>query len=98
MKLTAVTPITSVPILGIRPSMSNTTRIRPEDPMWAGWSISAKGPAVFIVSPPGWKLGTQQRDGTDRQVCELPRTHCVLEWSAAEGEQVGEVAVVPVKK
>lgn len=95
MKLLTVTPITTVSFLGIR--TNGLTRIRPAEEQWKDWQITVRGSSVYVVSPPGWRIG-QPREGTERQVCEIPRAQCVIEWAVGEGEKLedlGRVAADP---
>lgn len=49
-----------------------------------GWKLSLRGPAVYLVSPPGWapnKLRAHERDPKGPHlVIEVPRTDVVLYW------------------
>lgn len=49
----------------------------------AGWTAHVRGPSVFIVSPPGWKLGVPREqwpvDG-DRTLFDFPRSQVILQW------------------
>jgi len=50
----------------------------------AGWSISLRGPAAYLISPPGWapnKTRAHERPPKGpRLVVEVPRTDLVLYW------------------
>jgi hypothetical protein len=48
-----------------------------------GWSVAVRGPAVFLVSPPGWDGATpyyQLKPTGPVRVMEVPRAKCVLQW------------------
>lgn len=91
MKLISITPFHSMTILGIR---TPQIRIRPSEDTWKNWRISVRGAAVFIESPPGWRLG-HPPEGMARQVAEIPRSQCYLEWEVGEGERVEDLGVAP---
>ena len=90
MKLLSIICHENITILGRR--AGDTTRIRPDEPAWKGWTISVRGPSVFIASPPGWRNG-QPAEGTARQVVQIPLSTCNVEWELAEGERVEDIGV-----
>ncbi len=53
-----------------------------------GWRILLRGPAVFLVTPPGWKPGlpAPARDSAGPiTVYEVPRSQCVIRWEGVDG-------------
>lgn len=49
-----------------------------------GWRALIRGPAVFLVSPRGWKLSTPEQlfdPHGPRRVYEIPRADCVMSWA-----------------
>lgn len=67
-------------------SLGNVVCDRPAHNM-RGWRILLRGPAVLLVSPPGWEPGVAppMRKGTAVAIYELPRSQCVLRWEGADG-------------
>lgn len=86
MKLLSITALAGANVLGI--SAANTMTFRLDEPRWRGWSFHVRGPSVIIETPPGWQRGTNVRAGSDRTLCEIPRTQCYLEWRCSSGENV----------
>jgi hypothetical protein len=80
-RLTAITFLSDTP-----KGLGSTQRIEVDRPFGTveGWIISVRGPAVFLISPPGWKTDVQapmrKHDGP-RTVFEVPRSDCHLEWN-----------------
>jgi len=76
--------------------LGSLTRIDVDRPAGnvVGWSASIRGPAVFLVSPPGWERGQQEaqrkHDGP-RKVIEVPRAECHLEWSIGLDEEMSAI-------
>ncbi len=68
-------------------SLGNVVCDRPP-PQLHGWRIMLRGPAVFLVSPPGWMPGlspnAREKDGPST-VYEIPRISCVARWEGIEG-------------
>jgi hypothetical protein len=61
-------------------------RCEAPDHKMRGWRVSVRGPAVFLISPPGWAADVPppRRDPKGpSQVFEIARAACVLRW---EGE------------
>lgn len=83
MKLISCQPFHTgaLPGIGARSGMV----IKPGEGAFADWSLSVRGPSVFLVSPAGWRPG-QVPEGAERTVFEIPRSHCHLQWSFAEGD------------
>lgn len=77
MKLISCVPFHVLAIPGIRAPSGMT--IKPGEGSWAAWSLATRGPSVFLISPPGWRVG-QPPEGDARQVFEIPRSHCHLQW------------------
>lgn len=80
-RLTAITFLTDTP-----KGLGSTQRIEVDRPFGTvvGWTISVRGPAVFLVSPPGWKSDVSpalRNHAGPRTVFEIPRSDCHLEWS-----------------
>ena len=89
IKLTAIT-LPSLPVLG---SLGVVTLADPNARM-RGWHISIRGPAVCLVSPPGWALNRplESLDKTGpRRVFELPRAMCVLQWETNDPDEVDKL-------
>ena len=66
-----------------------------------GWSISIRGPAVFLVSPPGWAPGVApdlRREGGEVHAFEIARSACTLEWVDAELDKVQKFDAPPFKR
>jgi len=68
--------------------------VRVDDPphVLRGWKVRVRGPAVFLVSPAGWKkpgdvLVTLDAKGP-RRVFEVARGECCLQWEG-DGEVDG---------
>lgn len=77
--------------------LPNITMIDLRDPgrhSLDGWSAYVRGPAVFIISPPGWKYGVSKDGwiGTSREMFEVPRDKVCLQWAGVVGdiESVGK--------
>lgn len=51
------------------------------------WTVHVRGPAVFLVSPPGWHLG-KPASGSNRVAHEVPRTSCAITWDIEDGEDL----------
>lgn len=60
-----------------------------------GWSVSIRGPAVFVVGPPGWTRGgptTNRRSkGGPRLAFEFARTQCVEAWEIADDAELDKI-------
>jgi hypothetical protein len=87
-RLTAITFLTNSPS-----GLGSTQRIDADKPFGTavGWVIGVRGPAVFLVSPPGWVQGqpeTQRKPDGPRKVLEIPRSDCHLDWSFSHDEDV----------
>lgn len=95
MKILSVTPYNNVAMFNVR--AGNTTRIRPGDPAWAGWTVTVRGPLVYIVSPPGWQPG-KAAEGTKRQVAQLAASQCLIEYEIDEGEKPEDLGRADVPK
>lgn len=69
-------------------SLGNVVCDRPPNQLRGGWRFLLRGPAVFLVSPPGWApgLSINQRDVKGPStVYEIARTRCVLRWEGVDG-------------
>lgn len=77
MKLISCVPFHVLAIPGIRAPSGMT--IKPGEGSWLHWSLATRGPSVFLISPPGWRPGMPP-EGDARQVFEIPRSHCHLQW------------------
>jgi hypothetical protein len=52
-----------------------------------GWKVCVRGPAVFLVSPPGWTAtptGGERPTTGPVTVIEVPRISCVMRWQDAD--------------
>ena len=82
--------ITLPPLPGTLGALSTVTCDNP-NPKVKAWRVAVRGPAVFLVSPPGWVAGKALHEYDEkgpRRVIEVPRTECVLQW---ETDDVAEV-------
>lgn len=97
MKLLSISPFQSLPMPGLR---HRGGAIVPGVDAYRDWIASVRGPSVFLISPPGWVPGSAST-GTARQVFEIPRSHCHLQWEFEAGDKLEDVvkcdAVTPVK-
>lgn len=89
MKLISITPHHSITVPGFRSGAGLSVDLT--DAKWAGWQLHARGPAIFLVSPPGWDRGQQTQSST-RAVFELPRSACYCTWSFDAGDELDGVA------
>jgi hypothetical protein len=59
-----------------------------------GWTVHIRGPAVFLLSPPGWRANVP-RDLWDpkgeRQAFEFPRSACCERWSVSGVDDLDKV-------
>lgn len=56
-----------------------------------GFRVLVRGPAVFLVSPPGWLPGLNRTVMDPKGKCrtwEVPRVNCAMVW---EGEDVAKL-------
>lgn len=60
-----------------------------------GWRIVLRGPAMFLVSPPGWTPNENRATKRDPKgphvVHEIPRSDVYFQWTADAGEDVETV-------
>lgn len=91
MKLVTFQPFTALPLPGLRAGATLTINIG--DGPFKDWRVHVRGPAVFLVSPPGFKIGTPPNEwaGSDRRVYEIPRAHCYLGWQLGPTEKLDDV-------
>jgi len=72
------------------PGVVKSGAITPGVGSWAKWTVHVRGPSVFLVSAPGWRPGAQP-EGTARQVFEIPRSHCHLQWEFDVADKLEDV-------
>lgn len=83
MKLISINIEANLPVLG---SLGNQSCDNPGNRV-RGWRICVRGPAVFLVSPPGWSPTPQagERPTTGPiTVVEVPRIHCIMRWEGVD--------------
>lgn len=83
MKLIDLTFNRAPSIKGLR--INALTTITPGEGAWADWRIAVRGPRVYLMSPPGWTLGSAARAGSAVHTFDIPREDVTLHW---EGEDV----------
>lgn len=67
-------------------SLGNIVCDAPEHKL-KGWKVDVRGPAVFLVSPPGWSPTPQPGERPTSgpvTVFEIPRIQCVMRWEGAD--------------
>ena len=66
-------------------NVGNIVIDRPDNRM-QGWRIFVRGPAVLLVSPPGWSQGLARAlwSGTAVSIYEIDRRNCVLRWEGLD--------------
>jgi hypothetical protein len=56
-------------------------------PRLSRWTVSIRGSALFLISPPGWAHNITEReydkDGP-RKIYEIPRHQCLIMWESAD--------------
>ncbi len=73
-----------VPLLGIRDM--DRCGVDEENAL-KGWTISVRGAAVFLVSPPGWvRRGLPLTVAKEQHVFELPRADVKLHWASDDAQ------------
>ena len=85
-RLTAITFLAETP-----KGLGSTQRLEVDRPFGAagGWTISVRGPAVFLVTPPGWQHGLAEqlrKPSGPRTVYEVPRAGVHLDWEIGPDE------------
>jgi hypothetical protein len=88
-KLVSLT-VPSLPILG---SLGNIVCADPNFKV-RGFRVAIRGPAVFLVSPPGWVVGHPLASFDakgPRRVIEVPRSECVLQFECDDLESIDKL-------
>jgi hypothetical protein len=80
---------------GLRQSSINTIRVGDTSGPWVGWEFEIDGPALLMVSPPGWVAGTGVRKGTKVTVYEVARSLAAIAWEHEVVVGVDERASFP---
>lgn len=84
LKLKKVTFAETPKIPGLRPGAVNEVNVDEPHPSLRGWRFLIRGAAVFLISPPGWKVGSnaphEPEAGATCTMFEIPRIKCFLHW------------------
>jgi len=85
MKLKAITFEKAPMIPGLRAGDMITIKCdEPSDAM-KGWRAMLRGPALFLVSPPGWAPNDRAgAPGLPCRVHEIARSQCYLHWEGPD--------------
>ena len=88
MKLVSICFAQAPRIPGLRPSAFSSIECDNPHEQLKHWRVSLRGPAVFLISPPGWMTGRRSHEWDPkgaRVIHEIPRANCYLQWSGDEG-------------
>ena len=87
LRLNSITFNHAPQIPGIRQGDLVTIKCHEPANAMKGWRAILRGPALLLISPPGWMPGRPPHDWDPKGACtmhEVARSNCYLHWSGTE--------------